>query len=323
MQKKRLFFILKLIASGIAIGLLFCLIDLKSFFTAISLADYRFLAIAFLIGCATPAVNAIKIKLLLPGSAITIRYIVFTNFAALFLRFTIPTDLGAELGRAYYFRRKTGSAATAFSAIVLDRYFGLFSQVLVFGAASLFSGISNGSLFWVRFGMSAVAAAVLLAGFLIGLSFLPAIKKSSRKGFTRISDALARFSRYAHELRSMPWRVFAVAGISIGFHCLTLLMIMITSAAYHLSLPFHEAAAISLSATVSFVIPVTVGGLGIVEGIYTGLYALFDLQKEIGLAVSLTVRVMAMIMALPGALFVIYGERIIPGKGKEKGARQP
>ena len=138
MQKKRLFFILKLVASGIAVGLLFYLIDMRSFLKAVALADFRLLVLAFIIGCAIPAINAIKIKLLLPGSAITIRYIIFTNFAALFLRFTIPTDLGAELGRAYYLGRKTGSAATALSAIVLDRYFGLFSQVIVFGAASLF-----------------------------------------------------------------------------------------------------------------------------------------------------------------------------------------
>ena len=121
----------------------------------------------------------------------------------------------------------------------------------------------------------------------------------------------------------MPRRVVAVTGISIGLQCVNLFTIMITSAAYHLSLPFHEAAAISLSATVSFVVPVTVGGLGIVEGIYTGLYALFALQKEIGLAVSLTMRVMAMILALPGVLFVMYGERIIPGQNKEMRAQQP
>ena len=323
MQKKRLFFILKLVASGIAVGLLFYLIDMRSFLKAVALADFRLLVLAFIIGCAIPAFNAIKIKLLLPGSAITIRYIIFTNFAALFLRFTIPTDLGAELGRAYYLGRKTGSAATALSAIVLDRYFGLFSQVIVFGAASLFSGISNGSLFWTRFGLFAVGGGILLAGFLIALSCLPAIKKSSRKGFVRITGALARFSEYARTLRSMPRRVAAVTGISIGLQCVNLFTIMITSAAYHLSLPFHEAAAISLSATVSFVVPVTVGGLGIVEGIYTGLYALFALQKEIGLAVSLTMRVMAMILALPGVLFVMYGERIIPGQNKEMRAQQP
>jgi uncharacterized protein (TIRG00374 family) len=314
MQKKRLFFILKLIATGIAVGLLFYLIDLKSFFAAVSSANFGFLALVFLIGCAMPVINAIKIKLLLPGSVITIRYIVFTNCAAMFLRLTIPTDLGAELGRGYYFSRKTGSTATAFSAIVLDRYSGLFSQVLVFAAASLFFGVSNGSIFWIRFGAGAAAAAVLLAAFLIALAFVPAIRRSGRKGFVRITSALARFSEYAHQLRSMPLRAVVVAGISIGCHCLTLLMIMVTSAAYQVSLPFHEAAAISLSATISFVLPVTVGGLGIVEGIYTGLYVLFALQKEIGLAVSLTMRVMTMIMALPGALFVIYGERLIPAK---------
>jgi uncharacterized protein (TIRG00374 family) len=303
--------------------LLFYLIDMKSFFTAISSADFGFLSLAFLIGCALPVINAIKIKLLLPGSAITVRYIIFTNFAAMFLRMTIPTDLGAELGRGYYFSRKTGSAAMAFSAIVLDRYSGLFSQMVVFAAASLFFGISGGSVFWIRLGAGATAAGVLLAVFIITLAFAPAIRRSGRKGFVRITGALARFSEYAQKLRSMPLRVVVVAAISIGCHCLILLMVMITSAAYHVSLPFHEAAAISLSATVSFVIPVTVGGLGIVEGIYTGLYALFSLQKEIGLAVSLTMRVMTMIMAFPGALFVIFGERLIPGKRGEKTVQQP
>jgi uncharacterized protein (TIRG00374 family) len=320
MQKKRLLFTLKLAASAIAVTLLFYLIDLKSFVSALVSAKPTFLISAFLISLIMPAINALKIKLLLPGSLIPFRYILFTNFAAMFLRLTVPTDLGAELGRGYFLSKKTDSAATAFSAIALDRYFGLFSQVVVFTAAALIFGIAKGGgAVWTRLGIAALMGCLLLAGFIGALSLLPAIKRSKKRGLVKLTSALARFSDYAHRLRSMPLRVAWVVLISLVFHCLTLFMIMITSAAYHVSLGFHEAAAISLSSTVSFVMPFTVGGLGVIEGIYTALYVLFALQKEIGLAVSLTMRVMALILALPGALFFIFGERLFLGMQRRGG----
>jgi uncharacterized protein (TIRG00374 family) len=313
MRKKRLLFIFKIIASLVAIGVIFWQIDLRSFVQAFSRANAALLCLVFLLALMLQAVNAIKIKLLLPGLPIGFRYILLTNFVATFLRLTIPTDLGAELGRGYYFSRKTGSPAASFSAIVLDRYSGLFSQCAVLAGAALLFGLTGHDRFWISIGIAASSGALLMAGLLVVFSRLPVIKRSSRKGFIRITHALSRFSDYARRFRAMPLRVIAVALISIGSHCATLIMIMVTSAAYHVSLQFHEAAAIALSSTIGFVVPVTVAGLGIIEGIYAGLFALFSLQKEIGVAVSLTMRVIALLMALPGVLFFIYGDRLVKG----------
>ena len=85
-----------------------------------------------------------------------------------------------------------------------------------------------------------------------------------------------------------------------------------------MSLHFHEAAALTLSSTVSFIIPFTVAGVGVIEGIYAGLFALFSLQKEIGVAVSLTTRAISMLLALPGVFFFIYGDRLLTARKKRK-----
>ncbi|MBN2036316.1 MAG: flippase-like domain-containing protein [Chitinispirillaceae bacterium] len=316
MHRKRLIFTLKLVVSFGAIAIIFTQIDFGSFITALSSAHVPLLGICFLLMFALPAINACKIKLLLPGSAIGFRYILFTNFTALFLRLTVPTDLGAELGRGYYFSKKTGSPTTAFSAIVLDRYFGLLSQVTVLAVAAMAFGMNAAAGAWIRLGILTAAAALLLALFLAGVSLLPAVKRSKRKGMVGITSLLSRFSEYAHRLRSMPLRVAAVVVISLAYHCLTLLTIICTSAAYNVHLGFHEAAAISLSSTVAFVVPISVAGLGIIEGIYAGLFALFSLQKEIGIAVSLTMRVITLLLVIPGILFFIYGERMMKKSGE-------
>jgi uncharacterized protein (TIRG00374 family) len=322
MTKKRLFFLLKIIASAAAIAIIGFAIDLRVFIAAFLKADIGLLIASLLLAISLPAINALKIKLLLPGMPVGFGYLLLVNFTATFLRLTVPTDLGAELGRGYYIRKKTGSAAAAFSAIVLDRYFGLFSQCTVLAGTSLFFGLTCHDRFWVLTGSGSGAAAFFMLGMLAVFSLLPGFKRSSRKGLVRVTHALSRLFDHVRRFRTMPGRMTVIAAVSIGYHCVTLGMIIAISAAYHVSLRFHEAAALTLSSTIGFIVPFTVAGLGVIEGIYAGLFALFSLQKEIGVAVSLTTRAISMLLALPGVFFFIYGEGLVTSHKERKSRKR-
>lgn len=321
MTGKRFFLLIKLAISISALAIIFSQLDLKSVGTAIASAKIPFLALAFILTLILPALNALKIKLLLPGSKIKYHYILFTNFASNFIRLTIPTDIGAELGRGYYLSKKAGSTAAAFSAILLDRYFGFCSQILVVSIVSLVSYLANHTAFWKQ--VSIVSAAVLFMAITIPILFcrMPVIKRSEKKGFIRVTSAIAQLSEGLLLFRTMPLRLGLAGVISIVSLYLALLMVMALSAAFHESLHFSEASVITFLSTIACLLP-SLAGLGFVEGIYTGMFYFFSLHQEIGFTVSLTSRLFAIILALPGVLFFISegkSSRKLAIEGKKNG----
>jgi uncharacterized protein (TIRG00374 family) len=316
MTKKRIFLLAKIVISIAALAIIVSQLNIKSITTAISSANSSCLALAFLLALALPALNALKIKLLLPGSKIEYHYILFTNFASNFIRLTIPTDIGAELGRGYYLSKRTGSKAAAFSAIVLDRYFGFCSQILVVSVVSLVSYFTTDSVFWKQVGIAAVAILLIAVAMPILFCRLPVIKRSEKKGFVKLTSAIAQLSEALLEFRTRPLRLGLAGALSVIALCLGLAMIITLAAAFHESLAFREASVIAFLTTIACFLP-SFAGLGLVEGIYAGMFYYFSLHQEIGFAVSIASRLFAIVLAIPGVLFFIAEDRLLQKPAKE------
>jgi uncharacterized protein (TIRG00374 family) len=316
MTKKRIVFAAKLIISIAAFAVIFSQLNLKSIAAAISSAKISLLVLAFLLSLVQPALNALKIKLLLPGSKVEYHYVLFANFALNFFRLTIPSDAGAELGRGYYLSKRTGSPAAAFSAIVLDRYFGFCSQVFVVSVVSLVFGFADNAAFWRQVGL--FAAAVLLFAVVMPILFyrIPVIKRSARKGFVRITSAIAQLSESLHVFRTMPLRLVLAGAMSVISLCLALLMIVTLSAAFHEPLHFREASLIMFLSSIACFLP-SFAGLGFVEGIFAGMFYYFSIHQEIGFTVSITLRFFSIALALPGVFFFIAEDRLLKKTAKE------
>lgn len=90
----------------------------------------------------------------------------YVNIIALFFNNVLPSSLGGEVVRGYYLFRKTSGRMESFSAVVVDRLFGLATMVLIgFAAVFLFdrSGVSPkilNSLLGLA-GITAVAAILI------------------------------------------------------------------------------------------------------------------------------------------------------------------
>jgi uncharacterized protein (TIRG00374 family) len=310
MNKKQILLIVKILLSGIAVTVVVSRIDLRSVASVFSTASPFFLGVGLLLAFLQHALNAVKIKVLLPDCPISLFYIILTNFAANFFRLTVPTEIGAELGRAYYLNKKTGSPAASFSAIIIDRYTGLFAQVTVMAAASLIAAAAGGGRFWARLGVAGAIGAALLIAFPLLFFRFPGIKQSSRRGFRRITGALSRLSVSIAAFRAMPLRLATAAVIALVYQCLILTMLIAVSRAFHVPLGFPQAALISLFSTIGFLIP-SLAGLGIVEGVFAGMFGYFGSNKEIGLAVSLSLRMITLVIVVPGIIFFIGGDKIV------------
>ena len=130
---------------------------------------------------------------------------------------------------------------------------------------------------------------------------------------------VSKLSAPLRGFRAMPLRLFAAGVLSIFYQCLLVLMIVMVADAYRATLSFHQAAVIAFLSTIGFMLP-SLAGLGIIEGIYTGLFVFFSQQQETGLTVSLSLRFFAILLALPGVLFFIHQGRI---GGEESPRKKP
>jgi uncharacterized protein (TIRG00374 family) len=308
MINKKIMLSVKVLVSITVLAVVFSQLNLQSIIKAISSARLPMLALAFLIALLLPALNAFKIKLLLPGSSIEYHYILFTNFASNFIKLTVPTDIGAELGRGYYLSKRAGSAAAAFSAIVLDRYTGFCSQVFIVSVVSCIACCTGPTLFWKQVG--AVAVVLLFVAVALPVLFcrMPVIPRSGKKGFIRITSGIAQLSEALLTFRTMPLRLGLAGALSIISLCMALFMVITLSSAFHESLHFREASVITFLSTIACFLP-SFAGIGFVEGIYAGMFYYFSLHQEIGFTVSLASRIFAIVFALPGVFFIIAESR--------------
>jgi uncharacterized membrane protein YbhN (UPF0104 family) len=304
MKKKYLSLFVKLLLSGVAIAIVAIKIDLRSVLSLFPRADLLLLIIALLLAFVQIVINAVKIRTLLPGCGIGIGYIALTNCAANIFRFMVPTEIGAELGRAYYFNKKTGSAAASFSAIIIDRYTGIFAQVAIMTGVSFVTALRGGAPFWSRLALIGAVGVIALIAAPLLLSLLPPVKQSSRNGFRQVTGALAQLSGALSAYRKAPQRLGAAVGIALVYHCLVLVMIICTGKTFNVTLEFEQAALLTVVSSLGFFIP-SLAGLGITEGVFAGIFGFFLHERETGVAVSLALRVVMAIVMVPGVVFFI------------------
>ena len=174
----------------------------------------------------------------------------------------------------------------------------------------LVKGFFGDAAFWKQVGI--FAAVVLLVAVAMPILFyrIPVIKRSERKGFVRITSAIAQLSEALHAFRAMPLRLVLAGAISIVALCGALLMIVMLSGSFHESLRFREASLIMFLSSIACLLP-SFAGLGFVEGIFAGMFYYFSIHQEIGFTIAITLRLFAIILALPGVLFIIAEDRLL------------
>ena len=78
------------------------------------------------------------------GTKISVSTTYYVNLIALFFNNVLPSSLGGEMVKAYYLYKKS-KGVTVFSAVVVDRLFGLVTMLLISISSIFFLDIAQGS----------------------------------------------------------------------------------------------------------------------------------------------------------------------------------
>lgn len=234
------------------------------------------------------------------GLAVAIRLM----FVGHFFNFFLPGSTGGDVLRAYLITRRTKDRTVAVATVLLDRFVGLAGMAALAGAMTLAT--------WQSPQAQQAAAAVGIILLIIVAAGLVLFSRTVGR-LLRLDWLIDRLPKSAHfrlAIRSLqalprsPRAVAAVAVMTVSVH--VLLAGAIASLGEALSLPV-DVHLYFLFVPVIYIlaaVPVSIGGLGVVEGMYIVFFAQSaGAERSPILALALLARLTPMLLSLPGLVF--------------------
>jgi len=100
------------------------------------------------------------------GVKLSVAAAYYVNLIALFFNNVLPSSIGGEMVKAYYLYKDSKGSVTVFSAVVVDRLFGLVTMLLISISSIFFLDIAQGSHKIMGSIIMLAAATITLAVFI-------------------------------------------------------------------------------------------------------------------------------------------------------------
>ena len=311
--RKPLLFALKLVITVGLCVLIVRYVDWPRFWSVLRQSNLWIIGLVLVMRFGGLTISAVKWRLLLAGQ--DLRYglgrLVRWYTAALFLTHFLPSSIGGDGYRIYKTWNNERGRACAVVAIFAERATGLLALVLLGYIAAIIVYARDAHV---------VARAVIIVvtiGFVvggIGAWFLVRYKLVHRFAKwklvpAKIGSMLTTLYERAGDFRRHPRENGLVALISFAFHLNKLLGVWLILYALGATTNFLELTVAMVTVEVIGRLPITLGGLGLVEGSFIYVMGRFGLGGETGLAAMLLMRVLLIPLSLVGAAFYFIGDR--------------
>lgn len=251
-------------------------------------------------------VATVKWRVLLPAQ--TFGCLFRLNMVAQFYSLIVPGQVGAEAIKAYHLGRGRADAESIAASVVLDKVTGLLSLIALGLAGALLTTLQLGE----SLRLALVAMFVLGVAALLGLRLpmLRALVLATGDRFSRLSPKLERpfkqFGRFVEAWCAYLGQPVALVGsLFIGLlqHSIYIGMIVLLSRQFGFELVVFEWCWIFALVSVAGVLPITLAGVGVREGVFVGLLAAFAIPAEKALALSLTMFALHVFFGLMGGAY--------------------
>ncbi len=251
---------------------------------------WRLLALA---GCATSWWNALRL-----------------TFLGFFFNLVVPGLTGGDVIKAVLVVRENPQRrADALVSVIVDRGLGLL--VLV-GLASLVVLVTGDQFREMRWPVLLCFAAMLL-GIVVVVHPLPRRALGLSRLLERLPqrERLKSIERALHEYAHHPGELLLAVGLSVVNHCGIAGAIMAIGQAFGADMSFPAYLGIMAIANTVSSLPIAPSGLGVGEVLIGYLFHLLGSTQALGVAVSVTYRLLTVALNLLGGVFLL-----LPG-GKE------
>lgn len=227
------------------------------------------------------------------------RDLLYVTFIAKFYATVLPGQIAGDVVKAYRLGRQSSRAGHAESATLLDRGLGLFTLFVISAIASLYS--TNLPL-PLRLFFICGAIGIAVGGALVGSSLFRGVwverLLASRRG--RIGAFVREFSLALHDHLRRPGMLLAAMLPAILFHAACIAMQVLLGDDLGIKLGWADWTVVYAGVSLVMLLPVSVAGLGLREGGYVGLLALFGYKASAALSLSFVILGTALVAALVG-----------------------
>lgn len=280
----------KWIISAALIAWILTRTDLRAIGGALKNVDPLPIAGAFLLIPFGVLIGAVRWRWLLAANGVraSIPFLVGSGCVAAFVRLFLPSTIGGDAVRVYDSWRAGASKSMAFATIGVDRLLGLFALALLAAGAMAFNPHveSIPSARWIAF--AAVGGLLTLNGwiFFVGpwapkpvLAVWNLGPKSLRRPFEKLFGALGEF-------RGKHAALLKVFSLSVVLQLNVVAFYWLIARGLGLEISFGQMLAAAPIAVFVMLVPITINGIGLREGIWILLLAAYGFEDADAVALS-------------------------------------
>ncbi|MHC4561460.1 MAG: lysylphosphatidylglycerol synthase transmembrane domain-containing protein [Planctomycetota bacterium] len=240
------------------------------------------------------------------------RQAVRLTFLGMFFNTLVPGTVGGDLFKAYYAAKLTPHKAAAMVGVLIDRITGLTELALMaavmLGVVALRELVPAEQLRW-----PAVCVAVVLGGLVTAMAVLlsgrlrRALRLKKFYGRLPIARHIATVGQAVRAFSRRPGRLVQAVGVSVIAHVFFVVAIALQGVSLSLDIPWYTYFLFIPLIYVIGAVPLTPGGVGLIEKLYVVFFAAVSPSRILVLA--LLARLLPIICGLPGLWVLLTGPK--------------
>lgn len=249
-----------------------------------------------------------RILLTVKGVGVSVWKLLIITLIGKFWGTFLPSSLGVDIVRGYYLYRERSNGAVIASSLLFDKAMGLFSLLLLgtiglLGYGTTINGVNIGQVF----------SGLLLAGvagiYVLQTRWLGDRLEDGLPAFLgeRVSGIFIKVYRAFFAYREFPAVVVYAFILSIVLQLIRIASVYAMARALDIDIPLVYYLVLVPLSMILIMLPLSVGGFGLREGVFVGLFALAGMSKvdafALGFATSLTDIILSL---LGGILYLSY-----------------
>ncbi len=308
-SKKSLLLTLKIVVTALLTILIIEQADWQTIAQSLRRVSLPSLALVLLAMTVCVTISAWKWYLLLRihGATFTFQKLHKWYFIAMFFNNFLPTSIGGDGYRIYRTLDNERSRTAAVLAVFTERLSGILTLLLVGWFAAITGSVIHGGLLsqtYVRLGIVGLVIAGVVTLLLLNRQFWQRLLS-----WKKLPKLLYTLIEHLGDYRKQPARSAAVIGVSLLFHLFTISWIWLLMKTAGESLLWYDVAVISALLSVVAIVPLSINGIGIIEGSLIYLAGQFGMSYDTALLVALLQRVLLIPISLGGGLLYLLERR--------------
>jgi glycosyltransferase 2 family protein len=307
-MKIKLSLVLKVIVSLGLLIIVFSRIDFNQAWKQIQYLSLPFVASVLLYYTGLQWLSCLRWQVVLRAinHSSPMRNLLSSYFAGMFLNIFLPGALGGDVYRVYRVAKDTKDSEAAIVSVFIERFTGLtaLSAIAVIGLPPVFSIVGRWDIILIFFAcVSALVGVVLLVvspKLLIWAD--PMLQK------LKLGNLLERLAKIQVLMKQFAQHRKALA-LSLGLSLLLQLGIVyyhyLIAQQLKISISFLELLVFIPIIVVITLLPISLGGLGLKEGLWVYLFSRVGLTAEQALLLSITITLLSWLLSLPGGIVLL------------------